>query len=289
VKGACHTAVFCDGKVYIGGGEEGRVGELYGTASYRIDVYIPASNLWNPSINTPCCNFAMATLNNHLIIAGGRDRGQKVTNRVFMLKGNQVKKYPRMNTARCDATAVSEKRILVIAGGEDDQNQTLSTTELFDSITGHWYTTSDLPLPYSELKSVVVGNTIFMLGGYKQDGSYSPTVLIASLDTLSSPPSLIWKYQQNTPWCRSAPVNIHGGEILTVGGVKKTGTCYVRSCNIHIFNKVSRSWDITGQIPSARQALAAVSIADNKIILIGGKDDKDQHTNTVWIGLCEPQ
>ena len=56
-----------------------------------------------------------------------------------------------------------------------------------------------------------------------------------------------------------------------------------------MFNKVSHSWEVIGQIPSARNGPAAVSVADNKIVVVGGKDDKRQYTNTVWIGSCEPQ
>jgi len=82
----------------------------------------------------------------------GRDRSHKVTNRVFILKGNQLKMHPRIYAARFDATAAAEKRTLIIAGSEDNQNQTFPTTELFDSITWQWYIASDLP----ELKSVIV-------------------------------------------------------------------------------------------------------------------------------------
>ena len=40
-----------------------------------------------------------------------------------------------------------------------------------------------------------------------------------------------------------------------------------------------------GQIPSEKDALAAVSTPDNKIIFIGGEND--EITNTVWIGSYE--
>ena len=44
-----------------------------------------------------------------------------------------------------------------------------------------------------------------------------------------------------------------------------------------------------GHIPSARWLTGAVSTTDNIVIVIGGKNDKREHTNTVWIGSCEPQ
>jgi len=278
VRGASHTAVLCDGKVYIGGGYE------VGRPLYRIDVYTPANNSWSPSINTTYYYFSMTTLNNQLITAGGRDRSDKVTNKIFSLDGDHLKEYTRMITPRWLTTAAGHKGTMIITGGRDDQYRKLSTTELFDSNTGQWYTTSNLPLPHSGLHSVIIDNILYLLGGSKQDGM-SPVVFSAPLDTLSSH-QLKWSLQQDTPWCHSVPVSIQGRHLLTVGGVKKIGSSYVCTSNIHMFNKV---WEFIGQIPSARSVPAVVSIADNKIVVVGGYDNKVHCTNTVWIGSCEPQ
>ena len=71
--------------------------------------------------------------------------------------------------------------------------------------------------------------------------------------------------------------------------MKKTGSDYVLTSDINMFNKVSHSWEAIGHIPSARSGPAVVSVADNKIVVVGGCDDNGQYTNTVWIGSCEPQ
>ena len=199
-----------------------------------------------------------------------------------------------MITPRYLTTAAGHQGTLIITGGEDDQYRILATTELFDSTTkrwfstGQWYTTSNLSLPHSRLQSVIVDNILYLLGGLNQDGKYSPAVFTAPLDTLSSH-QLKWSSQQDTPWCRSAPVSIQGRHLLTVGGAKKTGSNYVCTSDIHMFNKVCHNWEVIGQIPSARAGSAAVSVADDKIVVVGGYDDKIQFTNTVWIGSCEPQ
>jgi len=282
--------VFCDGKVYIGGGLEASVGSSFGDASYRIDIYSPNNNSWSPSpINTSYFWFAMTTLNNQLITAGGKDRSDKVTNKIFLLDSDHLKEYTRMITPRYSSTAAGHQGTLIITGGEDDQYRRLATTEMFNSTTGQWYTTSYLPLPHYELHSVIVDYTLYLLGGVNKDGSWSQAVFAAPLDTLSSH-NLQWSSQQNTPCHRSAPVSMQGRHLLAVGGVKKkTGSGYVCSSDIHKFNEVSRIWEVIGQIPSARRAPAAVSVADNKIAVVGGWDDEGHYTNTVWIGSCEPQ
>ncbi|XP_065917496.1 probable serine/threonine-protein kinase DDB_G0271402 [Dysidea avara] len=284
VKRGHHTAVLCDGKVYSGGGNE------TGGYSYRIDVYNPINNSWSPSpINTPYSSFAMTTLNNQLITAGGCDRSDKVTNKILSLDGDHLKEYTRMTTPRHSATAVGHQGTLIITGGKDYLYRRLATTELFDSTTGQWYTTSDLPLPHSRQKSVIKDNTLYLLGGVYKDGNMSPAVFTAPLDTLSSH-QLKWSSQQDTSWCYSTPVSIQGRHLLTLGGVKETGSGYVYTSDINIFNKVSHSWEVIGQLPSVRSEPAVISVADNKIVVVGGyDDDKVQFTNTVWIGSCEPQ
>jgi len=122
----------------------------------------------------------------------------------------------------------------------------------------------------------------------KQDRQSSTAVFTAPLDTISSH-QLNWSSQQDTPWCYSAPVSIQGRHLVSVGGEKKTGYQYVCTSDIHMFNQVSHSWEVIGQIPSARRGPTAVCVADHKIVVVGGCDDSVQCTNTVWIGSCEPQ
>ncbi|XP_065916768.1 probable serine/threonine-protein kinase drkD isoform X2 [Dysidea avara] len=282
VEGVSHTGVLCDGKVYIGGGWDNT------GPSHRIYVYNPVNNSWSPSpINTTYGSFAMTTLNNQLITAGGEDRSYEVTNKIFSLDGDHLKEYTRMITPRRLATVAGYQGTLIITGGQDDRWRILATTELLDSTTGQWYTTSDLPLPHYWLQSVIVDNTLYLLGGYNQD-DMSPAVFTAPLDTLSSH-QLKWSSQQDTPWCRSAPVSIQGRHLLTVGGVKETESSDVFTSDINMFNKLSHSWEVIGHIPSATHGPAVVSVADNKIVVVGGYDDKRHYTNTVWIGSCEPQ
>ena len=278
-----HTAVWLNGLAYVGGGREtGR------NASYIINCYDPVNNSWSSSINTTYCLFAMTTLNNKLVTAGGWDRSHKVTTQVLTLDAGQLKNYTKMVTARSRATAAGHQGMLIITGGWDDKCKRLSSTELFDSNNGQWYKCSDLPQPHYWLQSVIVDNILYVLGGLKKDDRYSSAVFTAPLDTLSIH-QLKWNTHQDTPWCVSAPVSVNGTHLLMVGGYKYTGSKVIITSDIHKLNKVSHSWEAIGHIPSARYRAAAVSTADNRVIVIGGDNDKDETTNTVWIGSCEPQ
>ena len=283
---ASHTAVWLNGLVYVGAGWETEVGGLY-LPSYNINCYDSVNKSWKSPINTPYCDFAMTTLNKKLLIAGGMDISPKRTNQILTMDAGRLKNYTMMSTGRSQATATGHQGMLIITGGLGVNGNKLSSTELFDSNNGQWYICSDLPQPHSRQQSVIVDNILYLLGGFSKDGNYSPAVFTAQLDTLSRH-KLNWKTYQDTPCHQSAPVSVHGTHLLIVGGYKMIGGKDTITSDVYKLNKVSHSWEAIGFIPSARESAAAVSTAD-KVIVIGGNNDKGQHTNTVWIGSCEPQ
>ena len=280
---AGHIAVWLNGVVYVGGGIE-----TGGKSSYTINCYDPVNNLWSSPINTPYCLFAMTTLNNKLLIAGGDDKSGKRTNQTLTMDTGQLKDCTKMITARSQATAAGHQGMLIITGGRDNNGKILSSTELFDSSNGQWYSCSDLPQPQHRHQSVIVDNILYLLGGADQYFDSSPAVFTAPLDTLSRH-QLKWNTHQDTPCCRSAAVSVHGTHLLIVGGSKMTEIDYIRYSDVYRLNKVDQSWETVGHIPSARSASAAVSTADNRVIVIGGMTDRRERTNTVWIGSCNPQ
>lgn len=164
-----HIAVLHDGMVYIGGG------------NYRIDIHNPANNSWSHSpVKIPIRWFAMTTLNNQVIIAAGKLRN-KVTNKVFLLDSNQIKEYTKMIMPRYDAAAAGHQEMLIIAGGRDDQDKALVSTELFDSTTEQWYAVGHLPLPRWRLQPVIMDDILYVIGGRDQYCATSQAVFTTPL------------------------------------------------------------------------------------------------------------
>jgi len=273
-----------------GGGDECEFEDEEGVCaspSYNIRCYDPVSKSWRSPINTPYCDFAMTTLNNKLLIAGGEDRSNKRTNQILTIDTDQLKNYTKMTTARSYATATGHQGMLIITGGMDDKRNKLSSTELFDSNNDQWYICSDLPQPYYCQQSVIVDNILYLLGGYNEYGRSSQAIFTAPLDTLSRH-GLNWKYYQDTPWGQSAPVSVQGTHLLIVGGCKWIGGKKATTFDVFKLNKISHNWEVIGDIPLARSSAAAVSTADT-VIFIGGQNDKGSMTYSVWIGSFEPQ
>ena len=273
-----HTAVWLNELVYVGGGDESGISN----PSYIINCYDPVNNSWSSPINTPFCHFAMTTLNNRLLIAG-EDELCKKTNQILIIDGGQLKNYTKMIVTRSHATAAGHQGMLIVTGGRDDTLMIVSSTELFDSSNGQWHKCNNLPHPFALLKSVILDNILYLLGGFNKDGSYSSAVFTAPLDTLSTH-QLKWNTYQDTPCCAPAPVIVNGLHLLVVGGYKDK-----QSSDIRKLDKVSHSWETIGSIPSARSSTATVCTADNRVIVIGGLNHKYMVTNTVWVGSCKPQ
>ena len=75
-----HQAVWLNGLVYLGGGFDTE------WSLHIIYCYNPVSDLWSSPINTdPSHYFAMTTLNNKLLIAGGQDQYGKKTSQILLM------------------------------------------------------------------------------------------------------------------------------------------------------------------------------------------------------------
>ena len=61
------------------------------------------------------------------------------------------------------------QKYMLITGGKDGKGKALSSTELFDSTNGQWYTCSDLSQPHYWLRSVIVDNILYLLGRVSED------------------------------------------------------------------------------------------------------------------------
>ena len=273
VATSTHTAVLFNEAIYVGGGNCDNDHD-----TCRINIYHPDTNKWDDAIDTPHDFFAMTVLVDKLIIVGGLGRVM-ITNKLLVLEQGQWKDYTQMPTARMCPSVVSHQSLMIVMGGMDTEH-TFRTTELLDSATGQWFTCDDLPQPLSFLQSVIVGDTLYILGGACDDDKYSEAVYAAPLDALSSH-QLKWQQLADTPWYASAAVSLNNKYLLAVGGKSVRDTvCVLKR------EKTSTSWESIGSLPTIHYETSAVNLA-NQIIVIGGMDDKKCKHKTVIIGTFQ--
>jgi len=281
-----HTAVLLHGSVYVGGGFEGK-NVSKDKDCYRIDIFNVYANQWSTSpITTPFCFFAMTVLHDKLITAGGRAKNGEVTNKILVLDGGKLEYYNDMRTARYNLAAAGYQSMLITIGGETAGGTTqndVATTELLDTNTGSWYTCDDLPMPHFQIKCIIMKNILYVLGG--KHISPSSQVFTASLDNLSSH-QLRWRSLPDTPWCYSTPVILYNKFLLTVGG-RQPSDRNTQTSEVCAFNPSTGSWQQIATIPAARSFSAAVGMADNKIILLGGGTRQGKYSSDTWVGTFE--
>ncbi|XP_064388795.1 kelch-like protein 2 [Halichondria panicea] len=220
--------------------------------------------------------FAMTSLANRLVLVGGcNPRNTKSTNQLAMFESWEwTHPYPPMNIARSSSTAVSFNNHIIVAGGRDDEGPT-SSVEVLDVASRKWYIAQSLPNPRTGLKSTLIGNTLYLMGGYNTEWP-TKTVnhvdlneLIAKAVSNLDTPTTLWQTIEDTPLVFSAPLSI-GRSLLAVGGADDG---LITSSSIHLYQPDTRRWVKVGDLPTARDRCTCSVLPSGEVIVAGGTDE----------------
>ncbi len=217
--------------------------------------------------------FAMTSLANRLVLVGGQDpRNNKRTNQLAVFEsGKWTHPYPPMNIARSSSTAVSFNNHIIVAGGVDDKRHISSSVEVLDVASRRWYIAQSLPNTQSELKSTLIGNTLYLMGGWDHTGTTKTVhhvdlneLIAKALSNLDTP--TLWQNLQEVPLELSAPLSI-GRSLLAVGGWDDR---YYPSSSIHLYQPDTRRWVKVGDLPTARDSCTCSVLPSGEVIVAGG-------------------
>ncbi len=171
-------------RVYVGGGfteknEDKYIVMAYNTLSCQWHTLPPYSTRF----------FAMTTINNKLVVVGGRNRDGSDSSELgeWQPDSNQwTHPYPPMFTPRCWPSATSYKHWLVVAGGY--HGACLQTSvEVLDVSNMQWSTGQSTPTPWRMMKSTTIADTWYLMGGECEKlWQSSPDVYSVSLEALVS-------------------------------------------------------------------------------------------------------
>jgi len=226
-------------------------------------MYHVDTNTWS-SVDTPHDLFTIAVVTGKIVIVGGRTRKNIATNKVLVLKSGLWEDYTEMPTARYKATAFSYQSKMIVMGG--DTGMVFSTTELFDDMSGQWFKCDDLPQPLYFLQSVILGDTVYVLGGKNEIDKSSKAVYAASLNTLSTH-QLKWQHLADTSCKDPAAVGLNNKYLLAV--------C---EDDIYTLNSTTNTWMTIATLPELTMFTSVVSGDNSTLVMIGGSNTK------VWIG-----
>jgi len=215
-------AVVVQGTVYVGGGYAG-----YKSDNYIVMEYDTQSGKWAGLPPYRACDFAMTVINNQLVLVGGSDNGprSKVVGVWRAGRREWTYPYPKMATAREQCSAVVYNEWLVVAGGRGDRWGVLSSVEVMNTDSKQWYVGPPIPTGWNSMKTAIVGDMCYFMGGYigVPGASYTtPTDMVyrvslpALISQLHSQESrkkgghyqLLWKEISGLQLIRSTPLSI---------------------------------------------------------------------------------
>ena len=276
--GIAVQSVVLGNKVYIGGGNS-----FSNSEHCTVMVYDIQRDTYSTLPQYKAKWFAMTTHNNQLVLAGGMDlAARKPTNQIAVLQSDKwTRPYPPMTIARHSSTAVSFNNHIIVACGRDDQGRPISSVEVLDVTSNRWCVADPLPVVRSWMKSVIVGDVCYIMGGFEHTGNRTKVVHCVNLRELTEKavsmatsqvtpkPISLWQTEDDTPLFQSAPLVLKQS-IFSVGGRDDRR---VVSTSIHLYQSGTRRWGKVGDLPTARYYCTCSVLPNGQVLIAGGWDN----------------
>ena len=249
---------------------------------------------WSHLPDNPNDWFGLAVIDGLLTSVGGRGP----TNTLLSLTGEGERKqwsqiFPPMPTPRSNAACVTTKQALVAAGGYGPGCY-LDTVEVMNTDTKVWTQVTSLPKKCNSLTAAILGDRLYLAGGYPRSKSVFTCSLpdLLPTDTLGSrlqrqtlsPSQNIWKNACSLPVTWSTLVSF-GGHLLAVGG--DIGDDKPTS-NVYRYDSHADSWTVASQMKKKRYYCLAAALGEDSLVVVGGWSPKllrsdIQQTNSVQL------
>ena len=246
------------------------LGDRYGESNDILE-YDPQTCKWSKLPRYRCYNFTMTEDNHHLTLVGGWIRDRGTSNAVSVFSASQrtwEQMYPPMNTPRKLPAVFTYRHKLVAAGGigpiSHGRND-LATMEILDTSTPHsqWFCTTPLPMGCHGMSSVIMHDTLYLLGG-----SLGKQILSMSLTETGKPPTQ-WLTLPDVPLESFTAITVHG-YLLIVGRLH----CGTYTSDVYVYLQNKNIWTKTGDVPTERYNCACCLLPSGEILVAGG-DSKE--------------
>jgi N-acetylneuraminic acid mutarotase len=251
----------------------------------RLYIYTPTTDTWDTPIETPVYCFGLTTYRSQLVLVGGRvcksKSSDNITDKLWTL--NKLYQWqdtlPPMRTKRHSVCAASFVDQLLVAGGCIQHQGSVNIVEVFDG--KYWLFAQSLPKRYDCLKSVILNQRWYLMGGYVDLMSWSTMVHHISLESLTAscqssetktiqPSSDVWKTLIDVPHPASGSGVFHS-RLITVGGGEEDDL----TSNIYTYSFQTDTWIHIGEMPfRSCQTSPVVLPGTGELLVIGGDDGK---------------
>ena len=274
-------SVVVEGTVFVGGGCISCSDNNYIVMTYDI-----STGKWATLPPYRAQHFTMTAINNQLVLVGGYEHG--VSSKVLGVWDAEKKKwthpYPEMHTGCASFSAVVYKEWLIVVGGSTVPGDMLSSVEVMNTNSKQWYAGPPTPTPCICMRTAVVGDTCYFMGGVIS-GDSTDKVYTVSLSALTSGltskeprknKSPMWSEISGLHLSYSTPLSI-SGSLIAIGGRNK-GRKAVTA--IHLYQPDTGKWVKVGDLPTPRYDCICAKITDKEMLMAGGYDGKNTLKNT---------
>ena len=261
--------------------------------SVRVYSYQNISGIeeWSRLPDNPSHNFSLAVIDGFPTSLGGHTQRSPtdyvVTNTLLSLKGEGEKKkwsevFPPMPTPRSLTACITTKKALIVAGGTAGGD--MDIVEVMDINTKQWTTVCPLPQPLWSLSGIVCGDSLYLAGGIS-GYSESKSVFTCSLPDLWQPKTFgsrlrqtffgsntksnVWKEISSLPviWSTLASFD---GHLLAIGGKDDSRN---PTTDVYRYDSHTDSWHAISQMKNKRSQCLAVTLPEDRLIVVGGCKD----------------
>lgn len=165
-----------NGIIYVLGGLES-----WDIISDKVEAYNPATNSWTSptTLPIPKHNIITASYNDEIFVIGGEIRnGTDIwpisqTLEIYNVNSKEWRKGGYLPEHICQGKAiVYNNEIYVIGGWTYDTNFDFIVTNsvwIYNPETNKWRTSTNTPLQISSCGTTIVGNNIYLMGGFRDD------------------------------------------------------------------------------------------------------------------------
>ena len=226
-------------------------------------------------------NFGLAVIDGNLTTVGGS------SNTLFsLLEDNEwIEVFPPMPTERSEVTCITTEKNLIVAGGSSDFEDPpcLDTVEVMDINTKQWNSVAALPIKGLQFSGIVCRGKLYLAGG--NHSTPSKSVFTCSLDDLLSYnlhekqwqracQKKVWHEITSLPEAQSTLASL-GGHLVAIGGNL--------TANVYRYNFYTNEWDIVSEMKYKRASCLAVTLPEDRLVVVGGYTLFGKETDSVEI------